>query len=148
MSDAAYRVDFFTWANTQADAVRRRSANELDWDNIAEELEGLARQDAWELYNRFVVLVTHLLKWRHQADWRGPSWETTIRVQRKDIAKLLKRSPGLKSVQAEDFLDAFDRARLSAAEEMKRDPRTLPTEAPFTVEQALDPNYWPEAVEG
>ena len=34
-----YDVDFHDWLMEQADAIKRRSANELDWDNLAEEVE-------------------------------------------------------------------------------------------------------------
>ncbi len=44
-----YEADFYTWAISQADAARRRSANEVDWDNVAEELESLARSEFREL---------------------------------------------------------------------------------------------------
>ena len=147
MADASYTGDFYTWATTQADAVRRRSANEVDWDNIAEELEGLASQQAWEFYNRMVVLVLHLLKWRHQPERRSPSWEASVRVQRKELAKLLKRAPGLQSVQADEFRDACDTARVKAADEMMRPEESLPERPHFTVEQALDPDFWPVAVD-
>jgi hypothetical protein len=36
MSDP-YDTDGYTWAMRQAEALRKRSANEIDWDNVAEE---------------------------------------------------------------------------------------------------------------
>ena len=36
-----YDVDVNEWTKEQADALRRRAANELDWDNLAEEIEFL-----------------------------------------------------------------------------------------------------------
>jgi len=62
MSDL-YDTDFHEWAETQAAALRNRSANALDWDNIAEEIESLARRDRREIRNRLEVLCQHLLKW-------------------------------------------------------------------------------------
>jgi Domain of unknown function DUF29 len=32
------------WAEQQADVLRRRAANEVDWDNIAEEIEDLGKK--------------------------------------------------------------------------------------------------------
>jgi hypothetical protein len=40
-----YDRDFALWANDQADALRQRRAAALDWDNLAEEIEALARRD-------------------------------------------------------------------------------------------------------
>jgi hypothetical protein len=57
-----YDLDFHAWATQQARLARRRSGNELDWDNVAEELEGLGKQQRSELKSRYLVLLTHLLK--------------------------------------------------------------------------------------
>ena len=38
MSDL-YGADIVAWAEQQADALRRRAANEIDWENVAEEIE-------------------------------------------------------------------------------------------------------------
>ncbi len=59
---SAYEADFHDWALAQADAIRRRSANEMDWDNIAEEVESLGRSQRGGLRSRLGVLVAHLLK--------------------------------------------------------------------------------------
>jgi len=33
-----YDEDILTWSEQQAELLRRRSANALDWDNLAEEI--------------------------------------------------------------------------------------------------------------
>jgi glycosyltransferase involved in cell wall biosynthesis len=43
-----YEADIAAWAEQQADALRRRAANEIDWENVAEEIESLARSDRRE----------------------------------------------------------------------------------------------------
>ena len=138
-----YRVDLHAWSREQADAVRRRSANELDWENIAEEIDSLGRQESSELYNRLVILIAHLLKWRYQPSRRGRSWRFTIVNQRLDIAKQLKRSPSLRSVWHEEFSDAYPRGRSQAEQETRLSAKTFPIEPPFTLEQALDPDWLP-----
>ena len=42
---SAYDLDLHDWAHAQADALRRRSANEIDWENVAEEIESLGKQE-------------------------------------------------------------------------------------------------------
>jgi hypothetical protein len=73
-----YDTDFYGWALEQARAIRASGAARLntlasvDWENIAEELEGLARSEAKELRSRYRRLLLHLLKWRFQPnDGRG-----------------------------------------------------------------------------
>ncbi len=41
-----YRADFYGWTNDQAAALKRRDRKALDWENLAEELESLAKTEA------------------------------------------------------------------------------------------------------
>ncbi|MBV8360820.1 MAG: DUF29 domain-containing protein, partial [Deltaproteobacteria bacterium] len=66
-----YERDYYTWALEQARALRARSSEALDWENLAEEVEGLARTEARELKSRLEVLLVHLLKWRYQPNKRS-----------------------------------------------------------------------------
>lgn len=147
MTDAAYRSDIYAWANGQADAARRRSANELDWENVAEELDGLAKDQEWQLYNRYVVLLTHLLKWRHQPSKAGTSCRLTIRNQRLAIAKLMRKAPSLKAADAEEFADAYQAARGEAARQTRLSLERFPETPPFTAEQARDADYLPPPID-
>lgn len=139
-----YDDDFYTWTMTQADAARRRSANEFDWDNVAEELETLGRAEARELHSRYVVLLTHLLKWAYQPGRRGRSWSNTIAIQRRLIMRHMRQNPGLKANEREEFIDAYGVARLKASNETKLDPETFPETPPFTMEQAMDNDWLPD----
>lgn len=142
MSDL-YERDFYGWAMTQADVAERRSAPELDWRNIAEELASLGRKEASELHDRFVVLLAHLLKWEFQPQLRTRSWVATIAEQRRQAARLLRRNPSLKAAEAEEFLDAYETACVRVAGETELPIRAFPAEAPFTLEQAKDDRFWP-----
>ncbi len=68
---ALYEADFYGWALEQAEALRQAGRARLntpkavDWENVAEELDGLARSEARELRSRYKTLLVHLLKWRH-----------------------------------------------------------------------------------
>lgn len=139
-----YDADFHAWAHEQADAARRRSANEIDWDNVAEELESLGKQVAWELHNRYVVLLAHLLKWRFQPEKQSRSWRATIIEQRRQIAKHLRQNPSLKSVDEEEFGDAYGTARVRASGETDLDEDIFPHDPPFTPEEARADDFWPE----
>jgi hypothetical protein len=60
----AYETDLYEWTRTQADALRRRAANEIDWDNVAEEIESLGRNDRRQIEHRLENLILHLIKWK------------------------------------------------------------------------------------
>lgn len=111
--------------------------SELDAAHLAEELEekGNNKRDALE--SRLGVLLLHLLKWQFQPNLRSRSWENTIKVQRRDIAKLLRRNPGLKSKLAECSAEAYDDARFMAVLETGLEEERFPVECPFGMDEVL-----------
>ena len=139
-----YDSDYYTWALTQAQALRRGLFKDLDLPNLIEEVEDMARSEARELESRLVVLP-HLLKWVNQPDARSKSWRLTIEEQRLRVRKLLKRNPGLKPKTAEILLDAYESARLRAARETALEKEDFPSTCPWTFEQAVDDVFYPEA---
>jgi hypothetical protein len=147
MSDL-YDTDGYTWAMRQAEALRKRSANEIDWDNVAEEIESLGKSFAKELRSRYIVLLTHLLKWLYQPEMRSRSWEASIRTQRREIAKHLDDNPGLQPRRAALFATAYETARDQASGETDLPLETFPQANPFTLDQAMDEAFWPEAKTG
>ena len=56
----AYEKDFVAWLEDQERRARRGEG--LDLENVAEQLEGVARSDRREIRSRLSILLTHLLK--------------------------------------------------------------------------------------
>jgi len=110
-----YDHDFFAWTQDQADALKRRSANELDWENLLEEVEDLGRSERRELRSRLIVLLTHIIKWEVQPDMRSRSWMATIRTQQRELRDLLGESPSLKSALDRIWAKAYEDAQEVAA---------------------------------
>src|SRR5947208_12657968 len=92
-----YDKDFAEWTRHNAELLRSGRVTEADLEHIAEEIEDMGKRERRELLSRLTVLIVHMLKWNVQPDRRSRSWEGTIRVQRKDLAKLLSQNPSLKS---------------------------------------------------
>ena len=59
-SPASYDADFYSWARDQAALLRARRFDELDLENLAEEVEDLAKREAKELESRYETLIHHL----------------------------------------------------------------------------------------
>lgn len=96
-----YETDFHRWAETQAGLLRARSANALDWDNLAEEIEALARNDQRDLASRIQTVLDHLIRLRASpAAGSRRGWKGTLIVQRDGIHKLLAGSPSLRPLIA------------------------------------------------
>jgi len=105
MSDL-YQTDLHAWTQAQVDALRRRSANEIDWDNLLEEIDDLGQSLHRELERRLAVLITHLLKWEQQPRFRSRSWVGTVNEQRRQITRHLSKNPSLKASLDEAWAEA------------------------------------------
>ena len=141
-----YDQDFYVWTQQQAVLLRAKKWRELDYGNLAEELEALGKRDRRELEHRLEVLVMHLLKWRYQPERRERSrgWRSTIREQRRRLARLLQDSPSLRSEVPAILNDGYPHARAKALDETSLPPETLPLTCPWTAAQILDDAFWPE----
>jgi hypothetical protein len=132
-----YERDFFAWTRDQADALRRRSVNELDWENLLEEVESMGNQARGELRSHLILLLGHLLKWRFQPERRGRSWMFTILEQRREAERMIDENPSLKPELPDILADAYKTARLRAARETRLTIKRFPEECPFTWEAAM-----------
>lgn len=138
-----YERDYYSWTLEQAALLRARRFAELDLENLAEEVEDLAKREAKELQSRYETLLTHLLKWEFQPERRSHSWAGTIRRERHKIAEHLDDNPGLKPRRAELFGKAFRSAREDAAIGTNLPVDRFPAICPYTYEHAMDEAFWP-----
>jgi hypothetical protein len=145
-----YDTDFVRWSREQAEHLRRaRDAGsnlDLDWDNLIEEIEGLARSERRELRSDIKVVLEHLAELAlspAKAPRRGR--EASVTEHRDRIAFNLEDNPSLRPELPKLIEQAWPLARRNAAKALQRhreraDP---PSSCPFTFEQVLDPGWWP-----
>lgn len=143
MTATLYDRDFYTWTQRQAELLRVEEWEQLDWQNIAEEIESLGKRDKRQVQSRLVVLIAHLLKWEYQPSKRSPSWRKTVKEPRFRLALVLNDSPSLKIRLAEFVESVYAYAVEHAADETGLDRKSFPTTCPYRVEQLLDPTFLP-----
>ena len=141
----SYDQDYYLWFADQARCLREGQWQSLDVEHLAEELEDMGKREKRALRSRTVVLVAHLLKYAYQPQRRTSSWKGTIREQRKQLVELLLDSPSLKPRLVEELDDSYISARLLAAGETGLPETALPEHCPYTVDQLLLDDFWPEA---
>lgn len=139
----AYDEDLAAWAMEQAGLLRDRAGDRLDWDNIAEEIEGVGSSQRREVVARLARLCEHLLRWQVRPEHQSRSWRVKIRRQRRALARVLKDSPSLRPYAAAELDDAFAAGREDA--ESETGLLRLPRRCPWSVDQVLDSDYMPEA---
>jgi len=142
-----YEADFHRWSQEQGRALRGRRAADVDWENIAEEIETLGRSDKRSLESNLSVVLLHLLKWQYQSDQRKPGWRSSIAEHRSRIRKLTDESPSLRSYPAEILGEEYALARTKAADETGLPEKRFPAACPFTIEQILNPEFYPAGAE-
>ena len=146
MARALYEKDVVRWAQEQARLLREGDFARLDIEHIADEIEDVGKAEQRELASRMAVLLAHLLKWRFQPQLRTKSWRDTIDIQRKSIARRIEATPSLKATlrdsewQDDIWLDALN----AAIAETGLDRAVFPAAFPLPIEQALDPEFWPD----
>ena len=148
-----YQTDYSAWTRRQAELLRAGHYAELDIDHLLQELSDMSKSDRRELESRLLILIAHLLKWQFQyqtlserwREFKGDSWRATIVEQRKQLAVLLRQSPGLKSILTETIGGTYPDAVDLACKETGRPPETFPAQCPYSGKQLFDDDWYPDA---
>jgi len=140
-----YDADFYAWIQAQASALRAGKLGTLDVENLIEEIEDMGKRQKQELRSRLKVLFMHLLKWQYQPGLQSRSWQLTIEEQRISLADHLLENPSLKAELPQACEKAYRYAVLAAAKETGLSKSAFPPACPWTFEQAMNDDFWPEA---
>jgi hypothetical protein len=139
-----YEKDFYAWTTHNAKLLREGKLSVIDVEHIAEEIESMGKSEKRELISRLAVLLAHLLKWQFQPERQSNSWKYTIEEQRDEVLELLDESPSLKH-EIDDKLDrSYRKAILWAATEMGVNKSIFQEKCPFSLEETLNKNFYPE----
>lgn len=113
-----YRTDFYTWARRQAAALGQRDQDALDWENLQEEVEGLARQERADWRGPGSQALVHMLCVQHARERAAAgvikSWHDEIHAFRGAMARVVRDSPGLQGQFDEMFAEMWRDARDAA----------------------------------
>ncbi|MHA4867477.1 DUF29 domain-containing protein [Duganella sp. PWIR1] len=142
--NSLYETDALIWTEYQIALLRAGQFDQLDLENIISELGYQVRKDKREVETRIQLLLHHLLKYQFLPARICNSWRQTIKTQRRQIAKVLKRMPSLRRRLDDYVADAYPHAVRDAAEETHLPISTFPKEAPYTTDQILDEAFFPD----
>ena len=154
-----YDADFLAWTKDQAEALRsaeRSGSNQqLDWENLAEEIESLGTSQKSALFSQMQRIVRHLLKLQYspaQDPRRG--WFETAVDARGEIESLFTTSPSLKNEARDGVAIANRLGTRQAIRDLEKygelDPGTLTRlrATTYTAEQILDEDWFPPEPQG
>ena len=109
------------------------------------------------LYKSSVVvlssLLEHILKltitasrFPHDRNRAERGWRATVKTQRLQVMHVLRDNPNLRPTIPRALVDAYEIARVQAAAALDIEEAEIPESCPWTSEQALDANFWPDTL--
>jgi hypothetical protein len=136
MPNDLYERDVLAWSQHQADLLRRlgrgERVNDVDWANVAEEIEDVGRSELHSVESFLNLIILHLLKlhlWPN-SDTCG-HWRSEIVAFQQNAKRRFSPSMKQKIDIGTLFVDAVDQLRAG-------DPGLqLVAENPFTLDQLL-----------
>ena len=141
MGTSDYDEDILLWSERQSALLRRRVAGELvndaelDWPNIAEEIEDLGRSQLQAVESLLRQALTHMLKaaaWPHCRD--APNWRADAIGFRIDAAS--RYAPSMR--QRIDLARIYRQAQLGLPETTDgQPPLPVSVTCPMTLDELL-----------
>jgi hypothetical protein len=118
-----YDEDFLAWSQQQVDVLRetaRAGTNQsLDYENLAEEIEGLGISQQSALGSQIKRIILHLLKLQHSPALNPRSgWKESVFNARDRIDDLFRRSPSLRREVSDEIRRQQPRAARTALVEL------------------------------
>jgi len=139
-----YETDYLRWIETTVEKLRVQDYSNIDWENLIEEIEDMGRSERRSLKSNLIVVLTHLLKWQYQPQFRSGSWKGSIVEHRRRIREALKDSPSLKPYLEEVFAECYLDAVEQASAETELSVEIFPQLCPYTSAEVLDSNFLPD----
>ena len=139
-----YETDYYKWIQTTIEKLRHQDYSNIDWENLIEEVEDIGRSERRSIESNLIVVLTHLLKWQYQPEFRSGSWKGSIVEHRRRIREALKESPSLKRYFEEVFAECYGDAIDLASAETGLSMETFPQSCPYTLTEVLDSSFLPE----
>ena len=140
-----YEADFYAWTQHQAEQLRSQRPAGFDWENLAEEIEDLGKSQKQRIESNLAIVLLHLLKLAYQPGSAKTGWRSSVIEHRRRVARIVRDSPSLRRYPATILAEEYTSAREMAADETGLSLGEFPHACPFTIEQVLDPDFWPDA---
>ena len=160
-----YEKDFYLWVLENLKLLKNKEYELVDWENLLEEIEDMARRELRSLINLMAIIMEHLYKWENyrESAYMGSSWKKSILNARKELIDLFDEMPSLKRIaqEKESLNKAWRRAVNSLIVWFDEDENKdlakkyfgrLPTEedfpkdCPYTFEQVMEYKPWLEEI--
>jgi hypothetical protein len=146
-SSDLFERDYYAWLQDQVRALRERRIEDVDWDNVAEEIEDLGKSERRGVASHLAIVVEHLLKLEYSRglfrQYNARGWRVSVRSARRRVRRLVDESPSLRPQLVEMLADAYEDGRIEALRERRLTEDILPKISPWTLGQIMDDSFLP-----
>jgi len=145
-----YEKDFNLWVDLQVEVLRNQKFEEADIERLCQELEAMGRRERREARAYLRTIVAYLLRLGYhpsvvERQEKRHRWQVAAGNARDLLEEMLAESPSLKLSLSNSLEDVYRRAVKQVARDAQVSPSVFPPSCPFSFEQVLDENFWPEA---
>jgi len=98
-----YEKDFYLWVLENLKLLKNKEYELVDWENLLEEIEDMAKRHYESLISYMAVIMEHLYKWENyrESAYMGSGWKKSILNARKELIDLFDEIPSLKRIAQE-----------------------------------------------
>jgi Domain of unknown function DUF29 len=113
-------------------------------EGLDELIDSMSKIAVREMRSHLLIIMIHILKWKHQPQKRSTSWCKSIRNARYEIGEVREETPSVTKEKIESVWEkTFQNAVLDAIDEMKLDKRKYSPEL-LTWEEVFEKKYYLE----
>jgi hypothetical protein len=160
-----YEKDFYLWVLENLKLLKSKEFEFVDWENLLEEIEDMAKRHFESVISYMAVIMEHLYKWEkfRENEYMDSHWKKSINTARMEIADLFDDNPSLRRVaqEKESLNKAWKRAvrrlvlwfdedenKNLAKKYFGRLPteEDFPKDCPYTFEQVMEYKPWLEEI--
>jgi Domain of unknown function DUF29 len=150
LTKTLHDVDFVEWASRTAELLRQGRFDEVDFEQVAEEIQDLGDVKKAAARSQMRRLLTHLIELRMQPQRAGSSWRRSIAEARAEIEDLVEDSPSLRRHMEKTPERTYRRAVKQALDETNLSAKAkqfaIPETCPYNVFELLEGDLndlWP-----
>jgi hypothetical protein len=139
-----YETDDYEWLSATIELLKNRQFNALDLENLIEELEDLGSEKRNAVVSLLEQIIRHLLLlqyWTSERERNQNGWRAEIVSFRTQIKRRL--TTNLRNYLQENLNSIYKDALLFVKEKTGYSVE-FPSECPYTLEQLLNLNWFPD----
>ena len=156
-----YEKDYYLWVQENLRLLRNREFHLVDWENLLEEIEGIARSLYIAMLRQMRKIMEGLYKWENFKDHpEACDWVEEISRARRELREIFEDSPSLKAIaQDKDTLQRAWKLSVRALVSWLKLPQNkaltesyfkgklptekdFPQECPYTFQQVMEYKPW------